>query len=659
VFLLFAVAASLTTASPASAALPWVSCSPAGFQCAKATVPLDRSGAIPGAFTIDATRKPAANGAVAKTAIVALAGGPGQAAVPFAQDFASIFAGALTDKDLLVFNQRGTGNSGLISCPAFNRSSGSQTSIVQDCSLQLGSKRAFYTTAQSVEDLEQLRVAGGYDKLIIYGVSYGTKVALAYAAAHPTAVQSLILDSVVTPEGPDALRRSSLAAVPRVIGTDLCGDNACAASGGNVLGDLQSVVDKLNSKSIKGTVYSGKGKGYTAKLSTNGLISVLSAGDLNPETRSELPGALRALLTGDKQPLLRLSARAAGLDNASSIGSAASLLSGLSPSASTETADPTVATAASDASDAALYYATICEEVTTFPWTRGAPVTQRATEAVNAVKAFPAGTFGIFGNSTAVALGGLPETCLGWDVASPAPAATPALPNVPVLVLDGGGDLRTPLEDAQNVAARFPQATFVPIPDTGHSVVTAEAGTCAKTAVTTFLAGGAVGQCGASAPEYPPAATPPRTLGSVAAPASLKGKPGRTLNALAASIVDGRRQVIGEAIETGSLPSAVGGLRSGSVKVASSKKLVFRSYEFIRGVRISGDYKPAGTSKFRITGSAASSGTVTISKSGRAKGRLGGKKFSIAPKAASASLKTDLVSLDQAVALGKREQLVQ
>jgi pimeloyl-ACP methyl ester carboxylesterase len=648
VFIPLAIVASLIVATSASAALPWVACAPAGFQCAKSTVALDRTGVVGGSFSIDATRRPATNGAT-KTAIVALAGGPGQAAVPFAKDFASIFAGALADKDLLVFNQRGTGRSGPITCPALSRRGGSQTSVVQACSQELGAKRAFYTTAQSVEDLEQLRVEGGYDKLIIYGVSYGTKVALAYAAAHPTAVQSLILDSVVTPEGPDALRRSTLAAVPRVLGTDLCGADACAAAGGNVLGDLQTVIAKLNAKSFKGTVYSGSGKRNTAKLGTNGLISLLTSGDLNPELRSEVPGALHAALTGDHQPLLRLSARAAGLENASSIGSATT--------ANPAFADPTVARAASAASDAALYFATICEEITTFPWTRGASLTQRANEAVAAVKALPPTTFGLFGNATSVALGSLPESCLGWVVASPAPAAPAPLPNVPVLVLDGQADMRTPLEDAQNVAARFPQAQLVAIPHTGHSVVTAEAGTCASSAVTTFLAGGVAAQCAQSAAEYPVAATPPHSLGEVAAPSRLKGKPGRTLNALAASIVDGRRQIIAEAIELSALPAAVGGLRSGSVKVASSKKLVFRNYEFVPGVRISGDYKPSGTSKFRVTGRKAATGTVTISKAGRATGRLGGKKFKLAPQAGSASVAAGLVSLDEAVAQGKRAQL--
>lgn len=634
---LLALTAALTGPQVASAALPWANCKPAGYQCTKLGVQLDRTGAVPGSITLDIKRKPAA--APAKVAVVALAGGPGQAAVPFTAEFAQIFASTLADKDLVVFNQRGTGNSGPITCPAFRKTSGSVRKIVQECSLQLGAKRAFYTTAQSVEDLESIRVAGGYDKLIIYGVSYGTKVALAYAAAHPAGVQSLILDSVVTPEGPDALRRSSVAAIPRAIGQDLCGDNACAGASADPVGELQRLATSLDARSIKGAVYNGSGKRYTARMATNGLLSILMAGDLNPALRAELPGAVNAAATGDRQPLLRLSARAAGLDN-----------SGLVPARSS--LSPAGFQTGSSTAEAVLYYATICEEITTFPWTRGASVNQRITEAEAAVKALPAGTFGIF--SSSVALAGLPSSCLGWSVGGAPPAAPGPLPNVPVLVLDGEADLRTPLEDAQNVAARFPQGQIVSIPDTGHSVVSAEAGTCAKVAVQTFLAGGRAAACAPADTGFTPTSTPPRKLSQIPTVSGLPSKAGRTLNAFSYSLGDGTRQVIGEAMALGDLPKSVGGLRSGSILVRSVNKLQFRSYEFVPGVKVTGTLRKA-SSTFRISGSKAATGTVTLKRDGSASGRLGGKRFSVKPKAAGASARgAKLPTLAEAIAIGKR-----
>ena len=50
------------------------------------------------------------------------------------------------------------------------------------------------------------------------------------------------------------------------------------------------------------------------RLTAVGLWQTLLAGDLNPTLRAELPGAMRAALRGDRTPILRLRARAAGLN---------------------------------------------------------------------------------------------------------------------------------------------------------------------------------------------------------------------------------------------------------------------------------------------------------------------------------------------------------
>lgn len=623
----------LTAAGPAEAALPWTGCKPAGFQCAALAVPLDHAGAAPGTLSLSVTRKAAATNPT-KTAIVALAGGPGQAALPFASDFAKQFGPALADKDLLVFDQRGTGKSGQLSCKSLRRSSGSLIQIVQACAQELGPNRAFYTTGQSVEDLEAIRVAGGYDHLIVFGVSYGTKVALAYAAAHPASTSALALDSVVTPQGPDALQRPTIAAIPRAIGTDLCGAGACAAATPDPVGDLQRLAAKLAKRSISGTVFSGSGQRYRATLGVNGLLSVLSAGDLNPALRSELPAAVRSALKGDRQPILRLSARSAGLENG-----AARL-----PSAHLQSSEASA--------DDSLYLATICEETTSFPWTRGAPVTQRAQQAAAFVAAQPAGTFGIF--PSVVGLGGFVKTCLGWDVAGPAPAAPGAQPNIPVLILEGQADLRTTVEEAQTVAAQFPQAQFIQIPHTGHSVLGADLTSCSQTALNTFLAGGLAAPCTPSRTIFVPGARAPRSLGGVAKARNLPSRAGRTLNAIVSTLSDARLQIIGDAIATGALPKTIGGLRGGSVRIKNSKVWQLRGYEYVPGVRISGTYRSAGQSTFTFSGSSAARGIVTVSKSGRATGRLDGRRVNAKPRSTAASVQPALPTIDRALAIGRR-----
>lgn len=614
------------TAGPARAALPWATCPPAGFQCATLPVPVDRSGATPGTITLSARRAPAPGAAT--TAVVALAGGPGQAAQPIAKGFKDALQPLLATSDLIVYDQRGTGKSNPLDCVALRTNSGSLVTAVRKCAEQIGPARAHFTTAASVEDLEALRIAGGYSKLVLYGVSYGTKVALAYASAHPATTQALILDSVVTPDGPDALRGSSLAAIPRALGEDLCGAGACAKITPSVTADIRKLAAKLATKRLTGPVLDGSGRRYTARLSAEGLLGILIAGDLDPTLRAELPGSLRGALTGDVRPILRLSARSAGLSNAARFQQAA-------------------------ADSDATFFTTLCEENTTIPWTRGDTQANRTRQAEAAAKAVPAAAFGLFTRS--VALGGIPSLCLGYPVASAAPAPPGPLPNVPVLILDGQSDLRTPVEDAAKVAARFPLAQLVTVPHSGHSVLGSEPGSCAKQAIAAFAAGGTVAPCPGIANPFFPTPRPPASLAKVATARGFSPKIGRTLNAVSATLNDARRQVIGAALGSGRLPVTVGGLRHGSIRVLSVSRLLLRSYEYVPGVRVTGTYLLNGTTRVTVSGTAAAKGTLAFTKTGRATGRLGGRKISAsrARAARSATQPDPLPTLREAVARGR------
>ena len=52
-----------------------------------------------------------------------------------------------------------------------------------------------------------MRQALGVEKLTLFGISYGTKLALAYARAHPEHVERIALDSVLEPDDSDAFGR--------------------------------------------------------------------------------------------------------------------------------------------------------------------------------------------------------------------------------------------------------------------------------------------------------------------------------------------------------------------------------------------------------------------------------------------------------------------
>ena len=112
--------ASASAASAADAAISFTRCAHSTLQCARVPVPLDPTGVTPGTITLTVERKLATQGNTSNTALVALAGGPGQAAVPLAEDLAASLKDGLAHQDLIVFDQRGTGSSNPLKCSALD-----------------------------------------------------------------------------------------------------------------------------------------------------------------------------------------------------------------------------------------------------------------------------------------------------------------------------------------------------------------------------------------------------------------------------------------------------------------------------------------------------------------------------------------------------------
>ncbi len=111
--------------------------------------------------------------------------------MPFAFSFVMSLAPALTRYRLAVLDQRGTGRSGLLRCPALQKLTTLAPFTPQgiaDCATTIGPRRAFYGTIDTVDDLEALRKALGVRRIALMGVSYGTYVATQYARVHPDRV---------------------------------------------------------------------------------------------------------------------------------------------------------------------------------------------------------------------------------------------------------------------------------------------------------------------------------------------------------------------------------------------------------------------------------------------------------------------------------------
>ncbi len=574
----------------ASAQIPYQPCrEDVHFACAHLLVPLDPAGVAPGTVTLALRRHRAPLGET-RSAIIALAGGPGQAALPFAEQFAEVLGPIAASRDLIVLDQRGTGLSGPLSCHAFERSSLYRTfgSLIAACASQLGAARAFYTTEDTVADIEAIRVAGGYEKLVLYGTSYGTKVAELYAQRYPQHVEALVLDSVVPPDGPDTLDRPTFAAIPRVL-RSICAQRACAGVTRDPVRDLARVLRRIARRPLVGVAYGALGQRKRVPIAAESLLSVLLAGDFTPALRAQLVTADRAAATGDAAPLARL----------------------LSVEGGEERED----------FDSPLYFATTCEEQR-FPWSRSSSPRQRLREAAAAARRLPASTFAPFTAATALEASDL-QACAWWPNAGGEHASdTAPVPAVPTLILSGADDLRTPTEGARALAAQIPGAHLLVVPYTGHAVLGGASGSCAREALLALFVGRPIRPCPASPPppELTPPPLPPTSLARVRPARGYRGRPGATLAGVALTLADLGRQ-LGLAGELGGAPS-VGGLRGGWATYRAGR-LVLHGYSYVPGLAITGSLG-SGRAALHVGGAAAARGTLDAAGEGSLTGTLGG-----------------------------------
>jgi pimeloyl-ACP methyl ester carboxylesterase len=600
---LLAVAATLLAPAQAGAAPHFTRCGAYLFGCARVSVPLDRTGATPGRVSlfvkrIRAQKRPR------RGALFVLAGGPGQSATEaFEGDGIGVLAPAFRHRDLIVFDQRGTGRSGLLRCRALERSNLFDAGrAAGQCAGRLGARRFHYTSRDSVEDIEALRVALGLDKIAIYGTSYGVKVALGYALTYPANVERLVLDSVLEVDGPDPLYRPTLEAIPRVL-RSLC-RSGCASFTADPLDDLARLVSRMGARDVRGQVVDPRGRRRPARLSRGELFLMLIAGDFDPALRAALPGAVRAALDGDTMPLLRLGRRSFSVEG-----------------------DPPPPRLLSTA----LFTATTCEEMR-FPWARATPPdpVQRQRDAAAAAALIPDAAFFPFDRASLLD-NDLLQLCDRWPAFPVEPAFGPGpMPDVPVLLLEGEDDLRTPVEGARRVAAQFPRAKLVVAPATGHSALGSDASGCAERAFAHFFRDQPVSTaCQRRRREFPASPPPPRALTQVPLTAGVRGIRGRALTALALTLRDVGEDTLTRFIFDERDPDLArgGGLRRGRYRLDGDNRLHLDDVTFVPGVRVSGFVRRFGaqrqSGRLRIGG--AVDGVLSL-RGRRVSGRVGGKR---------------------------------
>jgi hypothetical protein len=276
----------------------------------------------------------------------------------------------------------------------------------------------------------------------------------------------------------------------------------------------------------------------------------------------------------------------------------------------------------------------MCEEEQ-FPWSRSASAQQRHTEAVQKIDSLPASAFAPFARSDVLPLSDMPD-CVEWPFASPAPpSVSDPLPAVPTLIISGAEDLRTPTANARSVAAQIPGSHLLVVPNTGHSVLTTEPGSCAINALHALFAAKVIHKCKAGAPPayLKPTPVAPESLSQVAAIRGYGGRVGRTLGAIALSFQDLVRQLAITLGESGGLEAAAhsllrtGGLRGGWAAL-SPRRVRLQGYSYVPGVSLSG-WTGYEQLELRVSGRSAANGVLALQSGEHLVGELGGVAIDI------------------------------
>jgi pimeloyl-ACP methyl ester carboxylesterase len=588
-------------AGQARAAIVLTPCKTGGVECGTVAVPLDYNGSVPGTIGLHVEVLPASG--APRGVMFLIAGGPGQGSAGsfdlspgFNRDLMQFMFPGYT---LVAFDNRGTGKSGLIDCPGLQRTiTGSvevQARLAADCANIIGPSRVFYSTRDHADDTDAVRAALGVDKIGLYGVSYGTKLALAYALGHPSHVERLILDSVVPVQLPDPFDSNVLQEMPGTLRNFCAG--VCGAATKDFAGDVVTLANRIEAKPLKGTIIGTNGKARTISLNGEELVNMLIDADLSQGLAAEAPAAVHEALHGVVRPLLRLY----DIDLRTNVFSSEDLSFGLN--AATNCADGQ------------------------FPWAPSTPPSGRQAAIDQAVAALPPGALGPFGPWAART--GTAYFCEQWpSPAGNAPLGAGPLPNVPALVLDGGFDLRTPAASAISVANQFPQGQLIVVPGVGHDVSGADFSGCTWQRVRAWILGTLPALRRLDCPRVQPLI---KILGTFPgrpahrAPAATLAAVGKTLREAQASwFMSPGASFVARGLYGGKLmPSK------------NTAAFTLTGYSVAPGVTVSGKVSfatigPPSTYKgtVRVAGPAAAAGKLSITKAGRISGTLGGHRIS-------------------------------
>lgn len=218
------------------------------LRCIRLTVPLDHH--APGAtINLHVTVAPALRESARRDPLFLLAGGPGEAGSDLVPLLNSTFRKVRATRDIVLIDQRGTGLSGKLDCkPGKNSETATEDELLQQtraCIKGLNKHFNLFTTEQAARDIESVRGALGYGRINVWGGSYGSRLAQAYARLFPGSVRALILDGVAAPDQVVPAGAHDAQAALDALFKQCADDRVCSAAFPNLRAEFQSLTMRL------------------------------------------------------------------------------------------------------------------------------------------------------------------------------------------------------------------------------------------------------------------------------------------------------------------------------------------------------------------------------------------------------------------------------
>lgn len=269
---------------------------PAGYRpiCGYLTVPEDRSQPDGRTIRLHVAIFKSTASDPEPDPVFHLVGGPGGSLL----DGVSLYlerggAEILERRDYVLFNQRGTSYSGPdlfclpydqylweayerdLSLEEYNAGAVDELAVCLTEWREQGVNLAAYNSAENAADVNDLRLALGYDRVNLYGVSYGSRLALTVMRDYPHIVRSAIIDAVYPPQvnlltevGVNAHRAL------RVLFAACAEDSACSTRYGDIESKFYEVIDRLDASPVTIPI-EGPYRAYSVRLDGDLFIDAM------------------------------------------------------------------------------------------------------------------------------------------------------------------------------------------------------------------------------------------------------------------------------------------------------------------------------------------------------------------------------------------------